>query len=122
MPSWTRRRVMQAAAAPALLGAAQRKAPENRITHENRRPGTVEWQLKHYRFDPLTGRRSPPLEGYVSEVSAYPGESIEFMVSTDPARKFTIDLYGTGYYGGTGGRHHFQESEVRSQKSGVRMV
>lgn len=105
MPSWSRRGVAQAVAAPARVRAVQRRAPDNRITQEKRRPGTVEWQLNHYRFDPLTNLRSPQLEGYVSEVSAYPEQTLQFMVSTDPARKFTIDLCRTGYYGGAGGRH-----------------
>ena len=73
----TRRRVLQGVAAPALLGAAVRG---NRIVEENRRSGTVEWQLKHYRFDSNTGSglRSPNLEGYASEASVYPGQSIDF--------------------------------------------
>ena len=32
------------------------------------------------------------------------GETISFHVSTNPASRFTIDIYRTGYYGGDGGR------------------
>ena len=32
------------------------------------------------------------------------GETIEIKVSTNPASKFTLDLYRLGYYGGKGGR------------------
>jgi hypothetical protein len=96
-----------AVAAPALLSGAERNRPDNPVAEENRRPGTVEWQLKHYRFDDRTGSglRSPQLEGYASQVSVYPGQKIGFMVSADPAAQFRIDVYRTGYYGGKGGRH-----------------
>jgi len=102
--TFTRRKMFRGAAAPLLLRAAP---PGNRIIEENRRPGTSAWQLQHYSFDRATGSglRSPRLEGYCSEVSAYPGEKIRFFVSTDPARQFTIDIYRTGYYGARGGRH-----------------
>lgn len=121
MPNYTRRGILQAAAAPALFGAAVR---DNRIIEENRRPGTVEWQLKHYRFDSITnsGLRSPNLEGYASEVSVYPGESIDFLVSADPARKFTIDLYRTGYYGGRGGRHMLRLGPFSGEPQAVPMM
>ena len=101
----TRRRLLQAAAAPALLRAAP---PDNPVTRENQRPGTAEWQLKHYSFDRGgggSGLRSPRLEGYVADTSVYAGEKVRFFVSASPARRFTIDLYRTGYYRGTGGRH-----------------
>src|SRR5262245_12400423 len=95
--SLTRRNLLRAGAVPLLLRAAP---PDNRVTQENRKAGTAEWQLAHYSFDRATGSglRSPRLEGYASEVSAYPGEKIEFLISTDPPRRFSIDLYRTGYY------------------------
>ncbi len=98
------RRSLLHSAAPLLARAAP---ADNRITEENRRPGTVEWQLKHYSFDRQggAGLRSPRLEGYASDTSLYPGQKIEFLVSASPARRFTIDIYRTGYYGGKGGRH-----------------
>jgi N,N-dimethylformamidase beta subunit-like protein len=88
------------------LASAMQGAP-NSITEENRKPGTLEWQLKFFRRDRVTGSslRSPAIEGYASETSVYPGEKIDLMVSADPARQFTVDIYRTGYYGGKGGRH-----------------
>ncbi|MGH7418679.1 MAG: N,N-dimethylformamidase beta subunit family domain-containing protein, partial [Candidatus Rokuibacteriota bacterium] len=82
-----------------LLSAAP---PDSPVTQENRQPGAVEWQLKHYSFDRGSGSglRSPRLEGYCSDTSVYPGEKIDFRVSTNPARRFTLDIYRTGYYGG----------------------
>ena len=97
----TRRVMLQAGAAPLLARATR----DSVLASENRKPGTPGWQLKHYSFDGASGLRSPRLEGYCSESSLYPGEKIRFPVSTEPARKFTLDLYRSGYYGGTGGRH-----------------
>jgi hypothetical protein len=100
----TRRTLLQS---PSAAFAMQAGARSNPTVEENRKPGTLDWQLKYYRRDRFNGSglRSPELEGYCSDVSVYPGESLDLMVSTDPARKFTIDIYRTGYYGGKGGRH-----------------
>lgn len=124
MSSLTRRRLFQVAAAPAVLSGAARRRAENPVTEENRRPGTVEWQLKHYRFDDRTGSglRSPQLEGYASDVSVYTGEKIDFHVSTDPAKKFYIDLYRTGWYGGTGGRHMLRLGPFSGEPQPVPMM
>ena len=87
---------------------------DNAVVEENRRPGTVEWQLQNCRFDdpvtlasyPLIRRlRSSAIEGFVCSQSVYPGDSVDIMVSLDPPGRFTIDIYRMGYYGGTGGRH-----------------
>ena len=99
----TRRTLITTPSALALQAAAR----NNPTVEENRKPGTLDWQLKFYRRDRGNGSglRSPEIEGYCSDTSVYPGESIDLMVSTDPPRKFTIDVYRTGYYGGKGGRH-----------------
>ena len=87
---------------------------DNPIVEENRKPGTVEWQLQFTSFDdpitlashPLIRRtRSVAIEGYASKASVLPGETIDFMVSMEQAGRFTIDFYRMGYYGGMGGRH-----------------
>ena len=39
-----------------------------------------------------------------SHTSVRVGETISFHVSTNPASRFTLDLYRLGYYGGDGGR------------------
>ncbi len=101
------RRTLLKGAGVAALATGLSAAGVNPIEQENRLPGTAEWQLKHYRLDSGSGSglRSPMLEGYVSDVSAYPGEPLEFKISTNPSARFTIDIYRTGYYGGKGGRH-----------------
>ncbi|BBI36524.1 N,N-dimethylformamidase beta subunit family domain-containing protein [Cohnella abietis] len=89
---------------------------ENITVKENAMPGTLNWQLNQYQFDYteidhnhgtslIHGARSAVIEGYASLTSVYPGESIDFMISTSPACSFTVDIYRLGYYGGTGGRH-----------------
>jgi hypothetical protein len=75
------------------------------IRRENQRPGTREWMLTRTRVDPATKYRCPWVEGYCSRTSVRPGEEISFFVSTNPASAFRIDIYRTGYYAGTGGRH-----------------
>lgn len=108
-----RRRAMQAAAAASLgaaalssrnrEGVAAVRQPEL-IERENRREGTSDWQLT--RVWPNAGPyRTSLIEGYCSHQSILPGENLSFFVSTQPARKFTIDIYRMGYYGGKGARH-----------------
>lgn len=91
---------------------------------ENLKPGTAEWQLKFYRRDRFTGSglRSPSVEGYASDTSVYPGEPLDLMVSADPARKFTIDFYRTGYYGGKGGRHMLRLGPFQGQPQPVPLM
>ena len=98
------------------LASAMQTAP-NPITEENRKAGTLEWQLKFFRRDRVTGSglRSPAIEGYASETSVYPGEKIDLMVSADPARQFTVDIYRTGYYGGKGGRHVLRLGPIQAE-------
>jgi hypothetical protein len=99
----TRRSLLKTPVVPAFAQAVL----SNPIVEENQRPGDAAWQLKYYRRDRANGSglRSPEIEGYASDTSVYPGESIDLMVSADPARKLTIDFYRTGYYGGKGARH-----------------
>ena len=83
-------------------------APAQRdlIRNENAKAGTLDWMLTNTRIDPATKYRCPWIEGYCSHTSVLAGrDRIRFFVSTNPASPFTLDIYRTGYYGGTGGRH-----------------
>ena len=71
------------------------------IAEENRKPGASDWQLTRVRPD-NDGFRSPWIEGYCSKQSVQAGESIDIMVSTNPPRKFQIEIFRMGYYGGSG--------------------
>jgi hypothetical protein len=109
MPHPDRRQALGALAGAALAAAA---APPDRqpdrIRSENTRPGTTDWQLTYTKVDPKTRYRSPLIEGYCSKTSVKVGGRIGFHVSTNPPSPFTIDLYRTGYYAGTGARHVLQ--------------
>ncbi len=85
----TRRSLLKTTAVPAFAQAVL----NNPVVEENKKPGDGSWQLKYYRRDRANGSglRSPEIEGYASDTSVYPAESIDLMVSADPARKFTID-------------------------------
>lgn len=84
--------LLLAAAAVACAGARA----ANPISTENSRPGTPSWQMPA-----ATG---PAIEGYTSETSATPGETIHFHVSTQPAERYRIQIYRLGWYGGNGAR------------------
>jgi hypothetical protein len=119
----TRRRLIRNTALAGIAGAmaplsgfvqAAERSKYGLLVAENSKSGTPEWQLQYTRFDdPITlastplnrDTRSSLIEGYVSKTSLYPGESIDFKISTKPAGKFLIDIYRLGYYGGAGGRH-----------------
>src|SRR5258706_3724255 len=74
--------------------------PADLIRAENKHEGTRTWLLEHTRIDPATKYRSPWIEGYCSRTSVKAGEQISFHVSTNPASRFTLDIYRMGYYGG----------------------
>src|SRR5690554_1360468 len=99
---------------PASFSILTSSKRNNKTKEENSNEGTLEWQLQYTGFEaPITMAsyplnrylRSVAIKGFVSKTSLYPGESIDFMVSTKPATNFLIDIYRMGYYGGKGGRH-----------------
>ena len=83
---------------------------DNRITEENAKPGTRDWQLTkprtlHGNINPnLINGRCPWIEGYCSANSVRAGEKLQIMVSTNPASPFKLEIFRTGYYNGDGGR------------------
>jgi hypothetical protein len=89
-----------AAAAP-LPGAAV-------IARENRQAGARDWQLTRVRTGQAQGYRSSVIEGYCSHQSVEAGDTLRFHVSTQPARRFLIDIFRMGYYGGAGARRMTQ--------------
>src|ERR1043166_3969455 len=48
--------------------------------------------------------RTSLIEGYCSHQSVQAGDTLQIMVSTQPAAKFKIEIFRTGYYGGKGAR------------------
>ncbi|WP_166822826.1 twin-arginine translocation signal domain-containing protein [Thalassoroseus pseudoceratinae] len=95
-------------AAPLALatGQAAQTSPATRsiIQQENARPGTTDWQLTRVRTN-SGPYRTTLIEGYCSHQSIEAGDTLSIYVSTDPVRRFTIDIYRMGFYGGNGARH-----------------
>jgi len=89
-----------AIAAAQLAQAAPARQPDL-IQKENVRAGARDWQLTRVR---PTGYRTPAIEGYCSRQSVKAGEDLDVMVSTEPASKFTLEIFRMGYYGGRGAR------------------
>ena len=75
-------------------GAAQN--PPNPVVIENSREGSGGWA------DSLSG--STTVEGYTSEVSVLPGETVHFHVASERTGPYTVDVYRLGWYGGLGAR------------------
>ncbi|MCH8217513.1 MAG: hypothetical protein IH892_12180 [Planctomycetes bacterium] len=113
-PGLSRRDLLKSAAAAGMAftsgvqgtpqTAAAAPTGDNRITKENAKPGTRDWMLTNTYIDPDTWWRSPRIEGYCSEMSVSAGDTLKIMVSTNPVSEFSLEIFRTGYYGGTGGR------------------
>jgi hypothetical protein len=116
-----RRQVLKGTAAVPLTAAAASLAPDSSLAEssraestrgkpnsaiiqaENARPGSRDWQLTRVRVNEGKFRTSL-IEGYCSHQSIKAGETLQFFVSSKPARPFTLDIYRMGYYGGAGAR------------------
>jgi hypothetical protein len=114
--SITRRELLMGAAAMLALTVAEalgvrnglaadpQATGPNVIQQENAREGATDWQLTRTRVDKPDGCRCLAIEGYCSRQSVAAGEKLQIMVSTQPASKFQIEIFRTGYYGGRGAR------------------
>jgi hypothetical protein len=67
------------------------------IVCENQRPGTPQrvWDVK--------GSGDPTIQGFATDISVERGETVHFKIDT-PARRYHLDVYRLGYYGGDGAR------------------
>ncbi|MBI5775399.1 MAG: hypothetical protein HZA89_16890 [Verrucomicrobia bacterium] len=110
--SLARRDFLKAGAVAALASAvgggdavAAPAAPKPTIIpKENSRAGALDWQLTRVKLDKAAGFRASNIEGYCSKQSVLAGETLDIFVSTNPAAKFTLEIFRTGYYGGRGAR------------------
>lgn len=68
----------------------------NPIQAENSRTGTTAWN------GPIAPQGA--VEGYASQVSVFPGQTIQFHVATAPAAPYQVQVYRLGWYDGAGGR------------------
>lgn len=85
------------------VNLSQTRGAENVIVQENKKAGSLDWQLTRVRPD-SGGFRSSLIEGYCSKQSVAAGEPIDIMVSTDPPSPFKIEFFRMGYYNGRGAR------------------
>jgi hypothetical protein len=92
--------VLAAAAAACATGASLPASVAsdagNPIQVENALPGTTAWQSPD--DDGVT------IDGYASETSAVPGDTLHFHVATSPAAPYRVEVYRLGWYGGAGAR------------------
>ena len=112
--SFNRRKFLKTSAATAVAGAvvsgknistaAPAAAQPALLRSENQREGARDWQLTRVRIDGAKGFRSPWIEGYCSKQSVLAGETLDVMVSANPAARFTLEIFRMGYYGGRGAR------------------
>ncbi len=83
-----------------VLGASAtspaRSASPNPIQQENALHGDDGWLH--------AGADNRAIEGYTTEVSVQPGDTVHFHVSTTPDAGYHIDVYRLGWYGGIGAR------------------
>ncbi len=70
--------------------------PSNPVTAENALPGSTAWESPD-----ATGSA---IEGYTSQISSAPGDTVSFHVSTSPAANYRVEIYRLGWYGGDGAR------------------
>lgn len=91
------------AATAAADEASERARRDNPIIAENKLPGALDWQLTRVRVD-SQGFRSPWIEGYCSHQSVVAGDELHIFVSTNPPRKYRLEVFRMGYYGGRGAR------------------
>jgi hypothetical protein len=75
------------------------------VIDENLRPGTRAWQIP--------AGTPNDIAGYADHVSAQVGDAVRLFVSTD-AKRFHVEAYRLGYYGGLGGRLLWRSAEVPS--------
>ena len=111
-PTLSRRDLLQAMVSAGIVSqmasAASAETPSsgatNPIIEENKKEGSLDWQLTRVRSQGGGGYQNADIEGYCSRQSVKAGETLDIFVSTNPPRQFQIEIFRTGYYGGCGAR------------------
>jgi hypothetical protein len=100
--------VPSAASKPATAPAAQAGPAGSGVAVENRRPGTAGWRI--------TRLGAPEaIQGWTDQVSAGSGERVRLSVSTT-ARRFQVEAYRMGWYGGHGARLVWRSQPVAGRR------
>ena len=84
-------------------GAGSNVERDGPAVEENERDGDDGW-LPQSTPNPRPEAATHLIEGFTARTSVAPGETLEFLVSTDPERRYRIDVYRLGWYDGVGGR------------------
>ncbi len=71
----------------------------NTIAKENCFPGSTAWKVTN-REQAVNGG----IEGYATSTSVNPGGSLDLKINADTGAPYHVDIYRSGYYGGTQGR------------------
>jgi hypothetical protein len=83
---------------PSAAASVRDAPPPNPIQVENARAGSPAGTWLQPAVPPTN------VEGYTSEVSVLPGETVHFHVSTDEGEQYRIEVYRLGWYRGDGAR------------------
>ena len=92
--------------APPAFPASSTPGTTSPVASENARQGSKDWELSK----PATNRE---IEGYASNVSVRPRETVRLHVST-ASKTFDIEIYRLGWYGGLGARLVFRVVKIRA--------
>jgi hypothetical protein len=79
-----------------VLGLGWSTGRPNAIQVENGRPGARDWFRKM--------APEATIEGYASQLSLAPGDTLALHVSTKPANSYRVEIYRLGWYHGAGAR------------------
>lgn len=90
-------------AATSTGDGAAAPGPDNPVRAENRLLGSRDWRIGAGATTAAddVGRQ---IKGYASATSVNLGETLDFHVSTNPARPYTVSVFRMGDYGGVGAR------------------
>jgi hypothetical protein len=87
---------------PSDRAAGRAATSRTPIQTENARRGFRGWSAGL--FDSAAGTTTAPIQGYASEISASPGQTLQLHVSVQAAAKYRIQVFRLGWYRGTGAR------------------
>jgi hypothetical protein len=83
----------------------------NPVATENARRGTGAWRLRD--------ARRGEIAAYASQVSVTPGAMLELHVSAAAGRRYRVEVYRIGWYGGAGGRRVACSPSCTGDRGGV---
>jgi hypothetical protein len=99
------------AVATGFLAAPAAAAPVNPIQAENSRQGDFFWTV--------TTAPEGAIEGYFSETSAAPGDTVHLHVNVPTGDHYRIEVHRLGWYGGSGGRRVLCLPSCTSDEAGI---